>query len=65
MVNENSIVIDVGMNGFGGEVCGDVDFDKVSKKVAYITPIPNGVDSVTNVMLLENIILCYNSKKTK
>ena len=65
MVNENSIVIDVGMNGFSGEVCGDVDFDKVSKKVSFITPIPNGVDVVTNAMLLENIILCYNSKKSK
>ena len=65
MVTEKSIVIDVGMNGFSGEVCGDVDFDKVSKKVFFITPIPNGVDTVTNAMLLENIILCYSSKKTK
>ena len=65
MVTEKSIVIDVGMNGFSGEVCGDVDFDKVSKKVSFITPIPNGVDTVTNAMLLENIILCYSSKKTK
>lgn len=64
MVNDKSIVIDVGMNGFNKNLCGDVD-DKVSDSVNVISPIPNGVDTVSNVMLLENILLCYNSKKAK
>ena len=65
MVKDGAVVIDVGINGFGEKLCGDVDFDKVSKKASYITTIPNGVEEVSLAMLLENIILCYNSKKAK
>lgn len=64
MVKEDSIVIDVGMNGFNKNICGDVD-EKVKDNVSVISPIPNGVDVVSNAMLLENILLCYNSKKAK
>ena len=65
MVKDDAVVIDVGINGFNDKLCGDVDFDKVSKKASYITTIPNGIEEVSFAMLLENIILCYNSKKTK
>lgn len=65
MVKDDAIVIDVGMNGFGEKICGDVDFENVSKKASIITPIPNGIDQISNAMLIENIMMCYNSKKAK
>lgn len=65
MIKDGAIVVDVGINNIDGEICGDVDFDNVSKKASYITPVPNGIGPVTIAMLLENIIMCYNAKKSK
>ena len=65
MIKDDAVVIDVGINNVDGNICGDVDFDNVSKKASYITPVPNGVGPVTIAMLLENIIMCYNAKKSK
>ena len=57
MVKENAIVIDVGINrNSEGKVCGDVDFENVSKKASYITPVPGGVGPMTIAMLMNNII---------
>ena len=36
---------------------GDVDFNEVSKKSAYITPVPGGVGPMTIAMLLKNTLL--------
>lgn len=65
MIKEGAVVIDVGINRVNGKLVGDVDFEEVSKKASYITPVPGGVGPMTVAMLLENIVLCYNSKKTK
>ena len=61
MVKEGVVVIDVGINRVedvttkkGYRVVGDVDFDGVSKKAAYITPVPGGVGPMTIAMLLKN-----------
>jgi methylenetetrahydrofolate dehydrogenase (NADP+)/methenyltetrahydrofolate cyclohydrolase len=35
---------------------GDVDFDAVSPKAAYITPVPGGVGPMTVAMLLKNTL---------
>lgn len=64
MVKKDAIVIDAGVNRVDGKLCGDVDFDNVSKKVSLITPVPKGVGPMTVCMLLENIITCYNNKST-
>lgn len=57
MVKENSVVIDVGINRMeNGELVGDVDYDKVSSKVSYITPVPGGVGPMTIAMLMENVV---------
>lgn len=57
MVNDNTIIIDVGMNrDESGRLCGDVDFENVSKKAAYITPVPGGVGPMTIAMLMRNTI---------
>ena len=57
MVKDGVVVIDVGMNRDDkGKLCGDVDFEKVSKKASYITPVPGGVGPMTIAMLLHNVI---------
>jgi methylenetetrahydrofolate dehydrogenase (NADP+)/methenyltetrahydrofolate cyclohydrolase len=58
MVKPGAIVIDVGMNrNDAGELCGDVDFEGVSKVAGFITPVPGGVGPMTITMLLMNTIL--------
>lgn len=57
MVHEGATVIDVGMNrDENGKLCGDVDFDAVKEKAAYITPVPGGVGPMTITMLLKNTL---------
>lgn len=57
MVKENAVVVDVGINrNEEGKVCGDVDFENVSKKASFITPVPGGVGPMTIAMLMNNII---------
>lgn len=57
MVKEGAVVIDVGMNrNAEGNLCGDVDFDEVSKKCSYITPVPGGVGPMTISMLMQNTL---------
>lgn len=57
MVKEGAVVIDVGMNrNAEGKLCGDVDFDEVSKKCSYITPVPGGVGPMTISMLMKNTL---------
>jgi methylenetetrahydrofolate dehydrogenase (NADP+) / methenyltetrahydrofolate cyclohydrolase len=57
MVKTGAVVIDVGINRLpNGKIVGDVDFDGVSKKASYITPVPGGVGPMTVTMLLANTI---------
>lgn len=57
MVKPGAVVIDVGMNrDDAGKLCGDVDFDGVSKVAGYITPVPGGVGPMTITMLLVNTL---------
>ena len=57
MVKTGVVVIDVGINRLpDGRVVGDVDFEGVSRKASYITPVPGGVGPMTIAMLLENTI---------
>lgn len=59
MVKENVVIIDVGINRVDGKLCGDVDFENVSKKASYITPVPGGVGPMTIAMLLTNTLKAY------
>lgn len=57
MVKEGAIVVDIGINRLAdGKMVGDVDFDNVSKKCSYITPVPGGVGPMTIASLLQNTI---------
>lgn len=56
MVKEGACVIDVGMNYTEYGLAGDVDFEEVSKKAAFISPVPGGVGPMTRAYLLKNAI---------
>lgn len=63
MVKEGAAVIDVGINRVpapetkkGYKVTGDVDFEAVKEKAAFITPVPGGVGLLTVALLLHNVL---------
>ena len=63
MVKPGAVVIDVGINReissetkSGYKLYGDVDFDAVSQKASWITPVPGGVGLMTIVGLLKNTL---------
>lgn len=64
MVKDDVVIIDVGITRVpddtrerGYYITGDVDFENVSKKASYITPVPGGVGPMTIAMLLKNTLL--------
>ena len=64
MVKEGVTIIDVGITRVpddtkekGYYITGDVDYEEVSKKASYITPVPGGVGPMTIAMLLKNTLL--------
>ena len=65
MVKDNAVVIDVGINRDleTGKICGDVDFENVSKKASYITPVPGGIGPMTIAMLMNNIVKAAKQNK--
>ena len=67
MVKDGVIVIDIGINRLpDGKLVGDVDFENVSKKASYITPVPGGVGPMTIAMLLKNTLKAAKKyKETK
>ncbi|MGR9105872.1 MAG: bifunctional methylenetetrahydrofolate dehydrogenase/methenyltetrahydrofolate cyclohydrolase FolD [Gammaproteobacteria bacterium] len=57
MVRDGAVVIDVGINrSEDGRLVGDVDFESVSKKAGYITPVPGGVGPMTIASLIANTV---------
>lgn len=57
MVKEGAVVVDVAMNQCeDGRFCGDVDFDAIAPKAAYITPVPGGVGPMTRAVLMQNVV---------
>lgn len=58
MVKPGAVVIDVAMNRNPetGKFTGDVLFDEVEPRAAFITPVPGGVGPMTRAMLMKNIL---------
>ncbi|WP_269237428.1 bifunctional 5,10-methylenetetrahydrofolate dehydrogenase/5,10-methenyltetrahydrofolate cyclohydrolase [Flavobacterium flavigenum] len=72
MVKDGVVIIDVGItrvddasNSKGYVIKGDVDFDEVSKKASFITPVPGGVGPMTIAMLLQNTLLARKIRSRK
>ena len=65
MVKDGVVIIDVGITRVtdnslkGYKIVGDVDYENVSKKSSFITPVPGGVGPMTIAMLLKNTLLAY------
>ncbi len=58
--NENATVIDIGTSrNSEGKLCGDLDEKSVHKKIKAYSPVPGGIGSITNLLLLENVINYY------
>ena len=63
MIKEGAVVIDVGINRLeNGKLCGDVNFEEVSKKASFITPVPGGVGPMTIAMLMKNTLASAKAK---
>lgn len=56
MVKDGVVAIDVGINRVESGLVGDLDFESVSRKASYITPVPGGVGPMTITMLLQNTL---------
>ena len=72
MVKPGAVIIDVGITRVADEtkkrgyrIAGDVDFESVSKKASYITPVPGGVGPMTIAMLLKNTLLACERHTSK
>ncbi len=71
MVKEGATVIDVGTTRVpdassprGWRLRGDVDFDAVAPKCAYITPVPGGVGPMTICSLMQNTLKAAKCRST-
>ncbi len=70
MVRPGATVIDVGTTRVpdatrpkGFRLCGDVDFENVAPKCAFITPVPGGVGPMTITMLMANTLEAYKRRE--
>jgi methylenetetrahydrofolate dehydrogenase (NADP+)/methenyltetrahydrofolate cyclohydrolase len=72
MVKDGAVIIDVGITRVPDEtkekgycITGDVDFENVSKKASFITPVPGGVGPMTIAMLLKNTLLARERHRNR
>tara|TARA_R110000868_G_scaffold143879_1_gene362567 strand:+ start:28571 stop:29455 length:885 start_codon:yes stop_codon:yes gene_type:complete len=72
MVKDDVVIIDVGITRVPDEtkergyyITGDVDFENVSKKASFITPVPGGVGPMTIAMLLKNTLLARERHRSQ
>ena len=69
MIKQGAVIVDVGITKVedfthekGYYLAGDVDFEEVSKKASWITPVPGGVGPMTRAMLLKNTLYAYSKE---
>jgi len=72
MVKDDVVIVDVGITRVADDthpkgyvITGDVDFENVSKKASFITPVPGGVGPMTIAMLLKNTLLARELRREK
>ena len=56
-VGEGAVVVDVGIHRKEEGLVGDVRFDEVEPRAAWISPVPGGVGPMTRAMLLHNTVM--------
>ncbi|MFR7761326.1 MAG: bifunctional 5,10-methylenetetrahydrofolate dehydrogenase/5,10-methenyltetrahydrofolate cyclohydrolase, partial [Peptoniphilus grossensis] len=58
--NQDALVIDIGTSkNKEGKYRGDLDEKSVEGKISAYSPVPGGIGSITNLLLLENVINYY------
>ena len=55
-IKDGAVLIDVGINFEDGKIVGDIDFEDVKEKASMCTPVPGGIGTITNAVLIRNII---------
>ncbi len=63
MVKDGAVIIDIGITRQDGKVLGDVDFEDVKDKVAFITPVPGGIGPMTIAFLFKNVWEIFQRRK--
>lgn len=59
-VKQDAVVVDFGINvRDDGSLCGDVAYHEVLGHVAAITPVPGGTGPMTNIQLIENLLVAH------
>ncbi|QQS22634.1 bifunctional 5,10-methylenetetrahydrofolate dehydrogenase/5,10-methenyltetrahydrofolate cyclohydrolase [bacterium] len=61
-VKDDVIVIDAGTSESGGTIAGDANFETVSPRAKFITPVPGGVGPLTVAKLIENVVAVAEAK---
>lgn len=56
-IKKGAVVVDVGENVVGGRVVGDVDYESALENASYVSPVPGGVGPLTNLMVIENLLM--------
>jgi methylenetetrahydrofolate dehydrogenase (NADP+)/methenyltetrahydrofolate cyclohydrolase len=56
MINQNQVIIDVGINTTDNGMVGDTDFLNIKDKAKAISPVPGGVGQMTVLSLFENLL---------
>jgi methylenetetrahydrofolate dehydrogenase (NADP+)/methenyltetrahydrofolate cyclohydrolase len=65
MVKEGAVVVDIGINkNDDGKICGDSDFENLSKKCSAISPVPGGVGPMTVACLIENTLIAFKRQQS-
>lgn len=56
MVKNGVILVDVGFSLVDGKLVGDIDFESVKKKAAFVTPVPGGIGPLSTILVFKNLV---------
>jgi methylenetetrahydrofolate dehydrogenase (NADP+)/methenyltetrahydrofolate cyclohydrolase len=63
-VKPGALVLDVGTSKVNDKLCGDVEFDAVRERAAFVSPVPGGVGPMTIAQLMANTVLAARQRLT-
>ena len=61
-IKKDAILIDVGINFEDNKMVGDIDFEDIKEKASMCTPVPGGIGTITNTLLIDNVIKALEFK---
>jgi len=63
MVKDGAVLIDIGITQVDNQVLGDVDYEDVKDKAAFITPVPGGIGPMTIAFLFKNVLEIFKRRR--